>query len=335
MNKNIQFNDYLYNRLPEVYRREDSKIGVDFALKRYLEAVDEGGIQTLFGELLSLYDILEVETCPSNVLPLLSKMFGYNYIEEVDEATQRKIIANLIELYKRKGTKSVINFITREFTQFDTTIIELQYRIFKTWSPNPKGIPNSVYLEPRTMGKKVTDDTFFIHSRSGMYNDRGVIIICDALSSQVELLNRLLREFLPVYCNIYLRIRDNSNTFIESATVNGTDVSTGVKIKEVEQSIRTQVKDSIRVTYNTATEQAIATSDLSKVKVKQSMLDNNKIDIEDGDKHNSNMDTSDLEDIKLVVAESNNIKVTHNILDNDITLNVKDNPYTTDEEKLT
>ena len=160
MKRNISFADYLYyKRLPEIYRREDAKVGIDYTLKRYLEALDEGGVQQVFGELLSLYDILDVENCPPEVLPLLSRMLGYNYIEEVDIETERKIIANLIELYKRKGTASVISFITREFTKFDTQIVELQYRIFKTWSPNPEGIPTENYVEPRTMGNKFNYNT--------------------------------------------------------------------------------------------------------------------------------------------------------------------------------
>lgn len=270
MNKTIDFAEHLYERLPEVYRREDSKKGIDFTMRRYLEALDEGGTQQVFGELLSLYDILEVDKCPPEVLPLLSKMLGYNYIEEVEVETQRKIIANLIELYKRKGTKSVINFITREFTQFDTQVIQLQYRIFKTWSPNPKGIPKSEYVEPRTLGKKLDYSTCHLFSHEGMYNYRGVVVVCDAQATQVELLNRLLREFLPVYCNLYLKINGEIERYLESCTVNGSDVSTGLKVKEVEQAVRTKVKDSLKVTYNTSSEQMEIQTSESHFKTKVS-----------------------------------------------------------------
>ena len=270
MNKNINFADHLYERLPEVYRREDARKDINFTLKRYLEALDEGGVQLVFSELLSLYDILEVDKCPPEVLPLLSKMLGYNYIEEVDVETQRKIIANLIELYKRKGTKSVINFITREFTQFDTKVIELQYRIFKTWSPNPKGVPKSEYVEPRTLGNKVTYDTCHLYSQKGMYNYNGVVVVCDAQATQVELLNRLLMEFLPVYCNLYLKINGEVQTYLDSCTVHGSDVSTGVKVKEIEQAVRTKVKDSLKVTYNTTSETMdITTEETNKASINQ------------------------------------------------------------------
>lgn len=266
----MDFANHLYERLPEIYRREDARKEINFTLKRYLEALDEGGVQLIFSELLSLYDILEVDKCPQEVLPLLSKMLGYNYIEEVDVETQRKIIANLIGLYKRKGTKSVISFITREFTQFDTKVIELQYRIFKTWSPKPKGIPKADYVEPRTLGNKKTYDTCHLYSQKGMYNYNGVVVVCDAQASQVELLNRLLREFLPVYCNLYLKINGEVQHYLDSCTVNGTDVSTGVKVKEIEQAVRTQVKDSLKVTYNTTNEtMEISTEETNKASVTQ------------------------------------------------------------------
>lgn len=265
MNRDINFAEHLYERLPEIYRREDARKDVNFTLRRYLEALDEGGIQLVFSELLALYDILDVDKCPSEVLPLLGRMLGYNYIEEVDAETQRKIIANLTELYKRKGTKSVINFITREFTQFETQVIELQYRIFKTWSPNPKGIPKSSYVEPRTLGNKVTYDTCKLYSREGMYNHQGIIVICDAKASQVELLNRLLKEFLPVYCNLYLKIQTEIERYVESCTITGSDADTSTKVIDIEQAVRTQVKDSLKVTYNTTDESiTIATTDVSE-----------------------------------------------------------------------
>ena len=42
--------------------------------------------------------------------------------------------------------------------------------------------------------------------------------------------------------------------YLDSCTVNGSDVSTGVKVKEIEQAVRTKVRDSLKVTYNTTSE---------------------------------------------------------------------------------
>ena len=134
IHKVIDFGDFLYRKLPKIYRIEDSKPEINLTLKRYLQSLDKGGIQTLFSEMLALYDLFDVNKCPKEVLPILGKLFGYNYIDEVDEKTQRKIISNIAELYKRKGTKSVVKFISREFTMGDTRMVELQHRIFRTYS---------------------------------------------------------------------------------------------------------------------------------------------------------------------------------------------------------
>lgn len=260
INKKIDFGNYLYNRLPELYRREDAKDGIDFALKRYLDVLDKGGLQLLFGELLTLYDLFDVDTCPKEVLPLISRLLGYNFIDEVDEFMQRKIVSNLVEIYKRKGTKSVIDFITREFTHFDTKVVETQFRIFKTWSPKPKGIPSSVYVEPRTLGRQAPDlDTCFLFSETGIYNYHGIIISCDAKASQVELLNRLLREFLPVYCNLYIQLRKEVETYSDTLQLQGNDQVHKLTTKDIEDKILTKVANNIKVKYNVETENVKST----------------------------------------------------------------------------
>ena len=103
-----------------------------------------------------------------------------------------------------------------------------------------------------------------------MYNYNGVVVVCDAQATQVELLNRLLREFLPVYCNLYLKINGEVQQYLDSCTVHGSDVSTGVKVKEIEQAVRTKVKDSLKVTYNTTSETMdITTEETNKASINQ------------------------------------------------------------------
>ncbi len=211
LHKKIDFGEFMYKRLPEVYRTADSEAGIDYTLKRYLSALDEGGIQTLFAEMFSLYDLFDVYKCPRSVLPLLGKLLGYNYIEEVDERTQRKIISNLAELYKRRGTKSVVKFISREFTMGDTRMVELQYRIFKTYSKDAD-LPTSEKEEgniPKTYNLNshgIDTTTYCIYSKTGKYNGNGIFILVDG-ETQIDLLNRLLADFLPVHCKMYVEVR--------------------------------------------------------------------------------------------------------------------------------
>lgn len=233
--RKIDFGEFLYKRLPEVYREADSEQGVDYTLKRYLNALDEGGIQTLFSEMFALYDLFDVYKCPSEVLPLLGKLLGYNYIEDVDEKTQRKIISNLAELYKRRGTKSVVKFISREFTGGDTKMVELQYRIFRTYSPTTD-LPSSEKEEgniPKTYNTKshgIDTTTYCMYSKTGKYNGSGIFILVEG-ETQVDLLNRLLADFLPVHCKMYVEFKDPKDIITSNSKIkDNLDLKTSSKL---------------------------------------------------------------------------------------------------------
>lgn len=311
INKKIDFGNYLYNRLPELYRREDAKDGIDFALKRYLDVLDKGGLQLLFGELLTLYDLFDVDTCPKEVLPLISRLLGYNFIDEVDEFMQRKIVSNLVEIYKRKGTKSVIDFITREFTHFDTKVVETQFRIFKTWSPKPKGIPSSVYVEPRTLGRHSPDlDTCFLFSEEGIYNYHGIIISCDAKASQVELLNRLLREFLPVYCNLYIQLRKEVETYSDTLQLQGNDQVHKLTTKDIEDKILTKVANNVKVKYNVETENVKSTVESEDQLQATDKIDEDSIKVAINDSLKDHLaEKTDKEDISTQIKDDKTIAV--------------------------
>lgn len=114
------FADYLYNRLPSVYRTNDrQKI-----LRRFVELFAEGGFNPLMQESMAIMDLIDIDKCPSKFLPQLCKMYGYEYTKEIPELFQRRLLKYIVELYKRKGTKSSIKFIARELTGFDSEIIE-------------------------------------------------------------------------------------------------------------------------------------------------------------------------------------------------------------------
>lgn len=237
---NRDLGQYLYDRLPDIYRKRDSEEGIDYALLRFLQVLNEGGITTLFNEMLELYDILQVDKMPSDIVPLIGQLLGYEYRDDLEEDIQRKIIQNLIELYKRKGTKSVLNFITREFTKYDAKVTETEYRVFKTWSPEPKGIPTSEYVEPRTLGvDSPNEDTCHLISVNGKYDGHSVIITFDSTEERITLLNNLLADFMPVYCKLYLQVSGNSNrtSYEDSVSIKSDDTSITLRLHEVEKEV--------------------------------------------------------------------------------------------------
>lgn len=208
----------IYNSLPEIYRKMDLYEGNE-TLLRYISTLDNGGFRHLRFDIDNLYNVMSIEKAPQELIPIIGKMLGYNYVEEVDDRTQRKVVENLVELYKRKGTKSAINFIIREFTEYDTKLIQTEYRIFKTWSPKPKGVPQSEYVESRTLGSDKqfypNPNTCYLVSDKGKYNGTNVIIyvVDDADENSLIALNNILREFMPVGCRFHIQgIKVNTYT---------------------------------------------------------------------------------------------------------------------------
>lgn len=112
--------DYLYYKLPKVYQAEDK----EQLLRRFIDTFAEAGFNPLLQETLSITDLLDVDKCPSKFLPQLCRMYGYEYTLELPELFQRRLLKHIVEMYKRKGTKSVVRFIARELTGFDSDIIE-------------------------------------------------------------------------------------------------------------------------------------------------------------------------------------------------------------------
>lgn len=297
------FGQYLYDRLPELYHRRDSEEGVNFALLRFLQTLNEGGITTLFNEMLELYDILQVDKMPSDIVPLMGQLLGYEYQEGLEEDIQRKIIQNLIELYKRKGTKSVLNFITREFTKFDSKVTETEYRIFKTWSPEPKGVPIVEYVEPRTLGRNAPDeDTCHLVSVNGKYDGHSVIITFESSEERITLLNTLLADFMPVYCKLFLQVRGSASrtSYEESVHITSTDTQVTLKLNDVEDEVMVNEFAKLKMKeFVTETKVMINEGSSNLILYDNKYKDNINITAEDSDK----LALCDKTNIQLVTLE--------------------------------
>lgn len=108
----------LYERkLPQVYRDEDSKIG--YPLKRYLESLIEGGYYGSIKDIEGLMSLVDPMTIPEEYFPYLCESFGLTYFPDMDIAYQRKFLANIGELNKRKGTFASVQFLVRALTGLD------------------------------------------------------------------------------------------------------------------------------------------------------------------------------------------------------------------------
>lgn len=175
-----QFTEYLYNRLPSIYRTTDK----EELLRRFIECFVEGGFAPLLQETQEIMNILDVDKCPSQFLPNLCAMYGYEYTLELPELFQRRLLKHIVELYKRKGTKSVVRFIARELTGFESEIIEN-----KDFTPEQ--------IELTHWDKRFEHYRNFILKLTAPYED-------SQLYNKEDIVIKLVKDFIPTNSQVFV-----------------------------------------------------------------------------------------------------------------------------------
>lgn len=112
-----------YKKLPQIYRDEDKKIG--YPLKRYLESLIDGGFYGSIKDIEGALQLIDPETVPEKFFPYLYESFGLEYFPDIDVSYQRKFLANIGELVRRRGTFSSVQFLTKVLTGLES---ELSYK---------------------------------------------------------------------------------------------------------------------------------------------------------------------------------------------------------------
>lgn len=117
--------DYLYYRnLPEVYRTEDlNQIPIEKPLYRYLKAISDSGFKEVISSVTGILSLVDPKDCPEVFLPYLLRCFGFDYFEDIDPKYQRKLLSNIGELIKRRGTYSGVKYLARVLTGLDVRLI--------------------------------------------------------------------------------------------------------------------------------------------------------------------------------------------------------------------
>lgn len=104
------FGEKMYNTLPQKYRNDDSM--VEYALKRYLQALSDGGFSKVIEESNGILDLNDPSKTPSEVLSILFEQYGLKIFNGVPELYLRKLLPILGDLYARKGATTVIEYLT-------------------------------------------------------------------------------------------------------------------------------------------------------------------------------------------------------------------------------
>lgn len=114
------FVDFLYNKLPAIYRYEDSKIGLP--LYRYLQSMCEGGFNPVIENSNNFLTLVDPETCPEEFFPYLYESFGLPYFDDIPVEYHRRFLKNIGALLKRRGTNTAVRYLVSTLTGFNVDL---------------------------------------------------------------------------------------------------------------------------------------------------------------------------------------------------------------------
>ena len=117
----LQSSDFglkMYHRFPRRYQEED--IFQKYALKRYLEALADGGMKYIIEDTNRLLTLVNSDECDSEVLPILYKQYGLDVFNGIPETFLRALIPHLGEAYSKKGSMAVVEFIVSSLSGIRT-----------------------------------------------------------------------------------------------------------------------------------------------------------------------------------------------------------------------
>ncbi len=113
---------HTYEKLPKIYREKDRELG--FPLLRFISALVEGGLYELHKETTNILDLIDPEKCPDELFPYLCRSFGLEYFQDIDISYQRRFLANIGEIIRRRGTYACVRYMVSVLTGLD---VELSY----------------------------------------------------------------------------------------------------------------------------------------------------------------------------------------------------------------
>lgn len=100
----------IYNRFPPKYREDD--VGQRYSLRRYLQALSDGGFKYSIDEINGISHLIDPNKVDAKVLPILFKQYGLELFNGIPEEYLRYLLPRLGEAWHKKGSLSVVEFIT-------------------------------------------------------------------------------------------------------------------------------------------------------------------------------------------------------------------------------
>lgn len=104
------FGDKVYNKFPAVYRNED--VENDLFLKRYIDALGEGGFSLVIEDANGITKLISPSETEDKFLPTLYESYGISVFNGLPVKFLRSLFPYLSSLFSRKGSKSVISYLS-------------------------------------------------------------------------------------------------------------------------------------------------------------------------------------------------------------------------------
>lgn len=160
------FSEKIYNTFPEVYRREDKY--QKYALKRYINTAGEG-FKAVIEETNGVMDLKDADKVSSKFLSALFASHGLDIFNGLPEVFLRNLLPMLNTSFSRKGSISSVEYVC---SVVSGVVCHVDVSNFKE------------------------------------NNRLDVVVDMDTTNEKrfpsVEQLRRIVKEFVPFYCNVYI-----------------------------------------------------------------------------------------------------------------------------------
>jgi phage tail-like protein len=100
--------EWLYDRIPELTRERDATGGG--ALYQLVQVLGSG-LQGVKDHVAYILDYVDPDHCPTDYLPALGAMLGFEFPYDLDEKLQRNFIRSIIAVYRIKGTPNAMKYM--------------------------------------------------------------------------------------------------------------------------------------------------------------------------------------------------------------------------------
>lgn len=106
---------FLYSILPEYTKNIDILTDTNIngevkVLEEYLNVIDREVFDIISNTIKEIVDFRDIYNIKTEYLPYFAYLLGYSWNSYVDESLQRQLVAGILQLYKRKGTKFSFHF---------------------------------------------------------------------------------------------------------------------------------------------------------------------------------------------------------------------------------